>query len=259
MLGAISGGAEAGLRQAQLSTSAAESANNLRLAYARLGQQAAEDQANRAMQHELALAKMAEAQRSQDLLNQFRQASIAARERGLDISQEGLGFREETAEQKAAKAGQAKPLGEGKLTDLQKHDLDRASEDLSAAQKAHSAAVAKGDSDEAAAAKAAMDAAGENYRKERGQFDKPEPTKQGPGSVYMGPAVPEPKWKGPWKETEPGSQWLMPDMGGAGPRAAAKPQAAATETPKVTTQEQFDALPSGTVYIGQDGKRYRKP
>lgn len=28
---------------------------------------------------------------------------------------------------------------------------------------------------------------------------------------------------------------------------------------KVTSQEEFDALPSGATYIGEDGKRYRKP
>lgn len=34
----------------------------------------------------------------------------------------------------------------------------------------------------------------------------------------------------------------------------------ATSTPgRITTKAQFDALPSGTVYIGKDGKRYRKP
>ena len=28
---------------------------------------------------------------------------------------------------------------------------------------------------------------------------------------------------------------------------------------KITTKEQYDALPSGTVYVGKDGKRYKKP
>lgn len=31
------------------------------------------------------------------------------------------------------------------------------------------------------------------------------------------------------------------------------------DTEKVTTKEQYDALPSGTMYIGKDGRRYRKP
>jgi hypothetical protein len=30
-------------------------------------------------------------------------------------------------------------------------------------------------------------------------------------------------------------------------------------SPKVKSKEQFDALPSGTVYIGEDGRKYRKP
>lgn len=32
-----------------------------------------------------------------------------------------------------------------------------------------------------------------------------------------------------------------------------------SKTPTVTTRQQFDKLPSGTEYIGKDGKRYRKP
>jgi hypothetical protein len=35
--------------------------------------------------------------------------------------------------------------------------------------------------------------------------------------------------------------------------------ASGNETPKVTTKAEFDALPSGTVYIGKDGQPYRKP
>lgn len=31
------------------------------------------------------------------------------------------------------------------------------------------------------------------------------------------------------------------------------------EAPKVTSKEQFDALKSGDIYVGKDGKRYRKP
>lgn len=38
-----------------------------------------------------------------------------------------------------------------------------------------------------------------------------------------------------------------------------QPAARSTAPPTVTTREQFDALPSGTVYIGKDGKKYRKP
>lgn len=36
------------------------------------------------------------------------------------------------------------------------------------------------------------------------------------------------------------------------PVAAAAPE-------RVTTKAQFDALPKGTIYVGEDGKRYRKP
>jgi len=38
-----------------------------------------------------------------------------------------------------------------------------------------------------------------------------------------------------------------------------KPAETKPATQAVTTREQFDALPSGTVYIGKDGKKYRKP
>ena len=33
----------------------------------------------------------------------------------------------------------------------------------------------------------------------------------------------------------------------------------ASQIPKVTTKEQFDSLPSGSIYIGKDGNQYRKP
>lgn len=33
----------------------------------------------------------------------------------------------------------------------------------------------------------------------------------------------------------------------------------ASGTPKVTTRDEFDALPSGAVYTGKDGRKYRKP
>lgn len=35
--------------------------------------------------------------------------------------------------------------------------------------------------------------------------------------------------------------------------------AASSASGQVTTKEQFDALPKGTIYIGKDGKKYRKP
>ena len=31
------------------------------------------------------------------------------------------------------------------------------------------------------------------------------------------------------------------------------------ETPTITTQEEFDALPSGAIYTGKDGRKRRKP
>ncbi len=36
-------------------------------------------------------------------------------------------------------------------------------------------------------------------------------------------------------------------------------QPAAPAIPKVTSQDAYDSLPKGSVYVGQDGKRYRKP
>lgn len=47
-----------------------------------------------------------------------------------------------------------------------------------------------------------------------------------------------------------------PAPGAAAPAGGAPP---AQTSPTVTTRDQFDALPSGTVYIGKDGKKYRKP
>jgi hypothetical protein len=35
--------------------------------------------------------------------------------------------------------------------------------------------------------------------------------------------------------------------------------ASATNIPRVSTKAQFDALPSGSVYMEDDGKRYTKP
>jgi hypothetical protein len=40
---------------------------------------------------------------------------------------------------------------------------------------------------------------------------------------------------------------------------AEKPAETKPASQSVTTREQFDALPSGTVYLGKDGKKYRKP
>lgn len=42
------------------------------------------------------------------------------------------------------------------------------------------------------------------------------------------------------------------------PPVAAAP-APAPSTPTITTKEQFDRLPSGTIYVGKNGRRYRKP
>ena len=39
----------------------------------------------------------------------------------------------------------------------------------------------------------------------------------------------------------------------------ATPAKTAGEEPVVKTQKEFDALPKGSIYIGKDGKRYRKP
>jgi len=60
-----------------------------------------------------------------------------------------------------------------------------------------------------------------------------------------------------------GFQQMKPawDAAGAIPRPAA-PAASATapqEPSQVTSKAQFDNLPSGAVYIGKDGRRYRKP
>jgi len=42
-------------------------------------------------------------------------------------------------------------------------------------------------------------------------------------------------------------------------KAAAAPASAAAAPKKIATQADYDALPSGTVYTGKDGKAYRKP
>jgi len=45
-----------------------------------------------------------------------------------------------------------------------------------------------------------------------------------------------------------------------GKPSESKPAPAAPAAPsKVTTKEQYDALEPGAIYIGKDGKRYRKP
>jgi hypothetical protein len=50
----------------------------------------------------------------------------------------------------------------------------------------------------------------------------------------------------------------LQEFGAIKPSAKAAPAAGGTGGP-VTTKAQFDALPSGTVYTGKDGKQYRKP
>lgn len=49
-------------------------------------------------------------------------------------------------------------------------------------------------------------------------------------------------------------------VGQTPPPAADLPNPAQSKTQNtITTKEQYDALPSGTIYVGKDGKKYRKP
>jgi hypothetical protein len=47
--------------------------------------------------------------------------------------------------------------------------------------------------------------------------------------------------------------------GGFGGEALPTQQPAAAAMPRVTEQKQFDALKKGDMYVGADGRSYRKP
>lgn len=50
------------------------------------------------------------------------------------------------------------------------------------------------------------------------------------------------------------------DGGSNGVAASTQPSGSApAELPRVTSKDQFDRLPSGSVYVGKDGRKYRKP
>ena len=46
---------------------------------------------------------------------------------------------------------------------------------------------------------------------------------------------------------------------GGGAQPAAAPEAKPAELPKISTKADYTKLPSGAIYIGKDGKQYRKP
>jgi hypothetical protein len=52
---------------------------------------------------------------------------------------------------------------------------------------------------------------------------------------------------------------VPPENLGPPPPARAANPGAQTSIPRITTKQEFDALPSGALYMEQDGKRYRKP
>ncbi len=56
-----------------------------------------------------------------------------------------------------------------------------------------------------------------------------------------------------------GDQIFAETWKGKMPEDAAQPAASATEPTKITNDAEYDALPSGTVYVGPDGKKRRKP
>lgn len=73
------------------------------------------------------------------------------------------------------------------------------------------------------------------------------------------PSVPESVYKNSMKNRPfspgPAFQNYMAAAGAAQP----EPPASSETIPTVTTKEERDALPSGAVYIGPDGKKHRKP
>lgn len=63
------------------------------------------------------------------------------------------------------------------------------------------------------------------------------------------------------KELQQSPRQILATPGAAPVPAGPAPSAATSSSmpQKVTSQAEFDALPSGTVYVGKNGKRYRKP
>lgn len=63
----------------------------------------------------------------------------------------------------------------------------------------------------------------------------------------------------PFREAGTYTSRIAPPASLTAQAAQTAPPARVTKAGTVTTREQFDALPSGTVYTGKDGKQYRKP
>lgn len=72
-----------------------------------------------------------------------------------------------------------------------------------------------------------------------------------------------------WRHTPDGKSWEPVPYWDQAPTALIKRgriymgpaggELAPGQPERVTTQAQYDALPSGTIYVGEDGKKYRKP
>lgn len=230
VIGAASAGAQAGLGRARIDTEGQEAADRLRFSYANLAQQAQEEAAKREMEGQLAAARLQQAAAQQAQLNQYRQGMLEARDRGLDIQEDRAGT---SAAEKLIHAGTGiygynpktdtlRTLREPSfaLDPLQKHDLERASENLTSAQKLRQKAETP---DEIEAAGTALAQAQNEYAKVRGALEPnkaaPLPT-QGKGTFYAGPNTEKPAAAA--LSAQPDDEETPPEPKGAGLDAATK-------------------------------------
>lgn len=147
------------------------------------------------------------------------------------------------------------------LTPLQAEDLKSKSAALREAQRAASAAVASGDPDAMRRARADFNAAKKDYDDFRASLGGAVAVV--PGAVGGAGAIP-PTAAAPPPGLLTRARNVIAGALGTGtppaPPASLKPAPVKTAAPpKITTQAQFDALPPGTVYIGKNGKKHRKP
>lgn len=144
------------------------------------------------------------------------------------------------------------------LSPLQHQDLLTKAATLREMQQALSKAISDGDPAVVQQMRQAVDTAQkdyENFRASIGGAPVPAPATAGPAPLAPPPAAPvAPPPPGLLTRAR---NAIFGAPAGAQPTRA--PVSAAAPANRVTTKEQYDALPPGTVYIGKNGKKYRKP
>jgi hypothetical protein len=255
-IGAASRGAQLGLSARAQDEEENRAADRLALAYKTLESQ--ERRASEASQarHEQAAAALALRGKQMDALGKYRQERLSEQERALDLRkksiEDSLDLRKKAMEQSLDLKNQALA---GKLTDEEKSSLNAAQNtkrqaQIKLADPNMTPSAREGLSNTIAQADMIIGAI--SGRTNRPPVAMPS-TNAPPASAALQsrPGV----MSRLWTAIFPG------DATNALPAAGMPPSTgtAASAPPQITTQEQFDALPSGSVYFGEDGKRYRKP